>query len=107
MLRGAAAFTIGAQRSLPSFADAAMLPPLCELRRLLRVCSNPQCAVLPQQGQTAAEEPEAGPGTRMELCAGGCGVVCYCCGGCRKEHGLARDGAACSGGASPAQRREL
>ncbi len=78
VLRRAAAVSLGAHCTLPSFADAAMLPPLCELRGLLRACSNPRCAVLPPPGRTeaeAAEEAEAGPGARLEACLGGCGAV--------------------------------
>ncbi len=103
VLRSAAAFT--AQCSLPLSMDAAMLPPLCELRGLLRVCSNPRCAVLPPPGQTEAEAAEkagAGPEARLEACSGGRGVAWYCCRECREEHGRARDGRACRGGAVPA-----
>ncbi len=47
--------------------DAALLPPLCGLRGLLRSCSNPRCEVLPPPGQTeAAAEARAGVGAGTE-----------------------------------------
>ncbi len=67
VLRSAAAAILGPRFGQPFLADAAMLPPLCELRGLLRVCSNPRCAVLPPPGQTEAEAAE---GAGAEAAAG-------------------------------------
>ncbi len=67
-----------------------LLPPLFELRALLRVCSNPRCVALPPPEETEAEA-EAG---------GGRGPSCgdwYCCATCRKQHGRAGQGAGAAG----------
>ncbi len=79
------------------------LPPLCELRALLRTCSNPRCVVLPPHGE-AVEQAE-GRG-RLEACPGGCGGAWYCCRGCRKEHWVAGHRGQCcgAGGAADSQR---
>ncbi len=63
--------------------DAALLPPLCGLRGLLRSCSNPRCAVLPPPGQTEAEA-----GARVDACRGANAGMWYCCAACREQHSL-------------------
>ncbi len=78
--------------SIGMHGDTSLPPPLCELRALMRVCSNPRCAVLPPLGQAEAEAEAAG---RLEACPGGCGVAWYCCAPCREEHGLAGHGERC------------
>ncbi len=66
------------------------LPPLCEVRALLHVCSNPRCAVLPPRGRTEAEA--AAEAERLAACPKGCGAVRYCCTQCREEHGRSEAG---------------
>ncbi len=81
--------------------DVALLPPLCELRALLRVCSNPRCVALPPPGQTHAEaEAEAGGG--RGACNGASSAAWYCCATCRKQHGRAGRGQGSRGEAVPA-----
>ncbi len=74
--------------------DAALLPPLCELRALLRVCCNPRCVALPPPGQTEAEA-EAGGGRGAGV--GPRSAAWYCCARCRKQHGKAGRGQAQQG----------
>ncbi len=71
------------------------LPPLCELRALLRVCSNPGCVVLPPPGQTEAEAGAGGG--RLEACPGGCGAAWYCRRECKAEHWRAGHAEVCRG----------
>ncbi len=89
--------------------------PLCELRALLRVCSNPGCVVLPPPGHTEAEAAEgakaevaggrgggAGGGGGAGVgwgggCRGGWGAAWYCCRECRAEHWRAGHGEGCRG----------
>ncbi len=70
--------------------DAALLPPLCALRGLLRSCSNPRCTVLPPPGQTEAEAE-----VEVEACRGDTGAVWYCCAACREQDRLAWKGEVC------------
>ncbi len=73
-----------------------VLPPLCELRAQLRVCSNPRCVALPPPGQTEAEaEAEAGGG--RGACNGARSAAWYCCAKCHKQHGRAGRGQAQQG----------
>ncbi len=74
--------------------DAALLPPLCELQALLRVCSNPRCMALPPPGQTEAEAEVGGGQERSG--------AWYCCARCRKQHGRVGRGQARGGAPTPA-----
>ncbi len=69
-----------------------LLPPLCEVRAMLRVCSNPRCVALPPPGQTEAEaKAEAGAG--RGACVGASSAAWYCCAECREQHSKAGAGA--------------
>ncbi len=60
--------------------EVVLVPPLCELRALIRVCSSSRCGVLPPAGQTEAEAGErAGLGPEK-----GCGGAWYCSAPCRR-----------------------
>lgn len=84
----------------------SLLPPLCELRAMLRVCSNPDCVALPPPGQTEAEaEAEAAAGGGRSAGRGTSTEAWYCCDRCRKQHGmegLAQAQAQQGGDAAPA-----
>ncbi len=82
----------GAEKTM----EYMLLPPLCELRGFMRLCSNPRCAVLPSPGQS--EAGAAAAAGRLEACPRGCGVAWYCCRECREEHWREGHGAACRGG---------
>ncbi len=56
------------------------VPRLCELRALLRPCSNPGCVSLPPGDATEAEAEQ------QQVVCGVCGVAWYCCRECRAAH---------------------